>query len=139
MAGRSVPTTPPYPVPNAAHTDIEMRELYRRLRGIEVRIGGNGTDPDPEPEPSSANIRLATITEAATEPDMVTVQYLDDSTAASVLVWPNTEPGDYASFFGTDIVVPVVTVDEIPYVMQLLRWDIRTPSASDERGECFTG
>lgn len=92
-------------------------------------------------------VRFGIITALSSEPDAVTVQMLkmndgvqvNDGEPVAILVWPNTVPNDYASFIGTNIVVPVMDAGEANYVMQLPRWDIRQPSPNDPRGECPIG
>lgn len=101
----------------------------------------------PVPAAAATGIRFGTITSFATDPDMVFVQYkkmtdgllVNDGDPKAAVIWPNTRQSDYASFVGTNIVVPVLTVGGMPYVQQLPRWDIRTPDENDPRGECSTG
>lgn len=90
---------------------------------------------------ATTGIAFAIVNSLSSDPDVLFVRYLDESgepsgDAESVMVWPNMTNADFQAFMDTDVVLPIVTVNAIPYAMQLPRWDIDTPPSNAPSGDC---
>lgn len=87
-------------------------------------------------------ISFAVVTAlAADDSEVLFVRYLDDNDepageSQSVFAWPKMSNRDWETFVGTDIVVPVVLRNGLPYVMQLPRWEMRSPPEGLVIGSC---
>lgn len=86
------------------------------------------------------SIRPAVVTSLATE-GTLNVKYLDAEGELSeepepVLVWFNMTSEDWATFVGTDIVIPVMMLFGLPHAMQLPRWDMMLPPGGVQIGDC---
>ena len=125
------------------HDAAQERERQRRIR----QSSHDERTPQPIPNESRMGaggdqISLAIISSLAQDdPDVLFVKYLDENgdpaaEAESVMIWPNMADTDWETFIGTDIVVPVVKYLDVPYVMQLPRWEMTLPPPGIVIGGC---
>lgn len=101
-----------------------------RQRSPDIAEGGIG-----------AAIQFAIVESLGDTVDTLFVKFRrEDGTFATegvaVFVWPNMVNTDWDTFIGTQIVIPIVTVDGVPYATQLPRWEMVVSSAGYAIGDC---
>lgn len=120
----------------------DHRQLNEPVEALNRMTTGVGVPRQTVGVPVAATgIAFAVVDSLAEEEDVLFVKYLDQdnipaSQAESAMVWPNMINTDWRTFVDTDIVVPVVLSNGIPYVMQLPRWYMRDDPSGIPGGDC---